>query len=121
MNPTVSGKILDFLSRDKDDGVRFEVAGNESTLSKTLAYLSCDKHPVIRRNVAINKNTPPETLALLGQELYDFGIQYFTAKNPNTPEEVREHLKKILPEGAYALTPSVDFLYNYCCSFDDDD
>lgn len=119
-NPAVSGKILDSLSKDKDDEVRFEVARNESTLSETLAYLSCDEHPVIRRNVAINKKTLPETLALLGEELYDFGIKYFVACNPNTPDEVRENLKKCLPRGTWAITPDVKMLRDYYDNEDDD-
>ena len=119
-NPAASGKVLDYLSKDEDDIVRFEVARNESTLSETLAYLSGDKHPVIRRNVAINKNTLPETLELLSEETYDFGIKYFVAHNPNTPEEVREHLIRILPQNAWAQTPSIEMLRNYYDNEDDD-
>ena len=119
-NPATSGKILDFLSKDEDDEVRFEVARNESTLSETLAHLSDDKHPVIRRSVAINKNTLPETLALLGEELYDFGIKYFVAHNPNTPEKVRENLKRSLPRCTWAVTPDIKMLRNYYDNEDDD-
>ena len=119
-NPSTSGKILNFLSRDKDDEVRFEVARNESTLSETLAHLASDKHPVIRRNVAINKNTLPETLALLGEERYDFGIKYFVAHNHNTPEEVRDNLKRNLPKGKWATTPSIEMLCNYYDNEEDD-
>ena len=113
-------KVLDYLSKDEDDVVRFEVARNESTLSETLAYLSGDKHPVIRRNVAINKNTLPETPELLSEETHDFGIKYFVAHNPNTPEEVREHLIRILPQNAWAQTPSIEMLRNYYDNEDDD-
>ena len=78
-----------------------------------MAHLSGDKHPVIRRNVAINKNTLPETLVLLVQGEGDFGIKYFVAHNPNTPEEVRENLKEILPQNTWAQTPSIEMLRDY--------
>ena len=120
-NPSTSGKILNFLSRDKDDEVRFEVAENESTLSETLAYFASDEHPVIRMNVAINKNTLPETLALLGEERYDFGIQYFVAHNPNTPEEIRDNLKRNLPKGVWQAIPSIELLRDYYDHNDDED
>lgn len=119
-NPSASGEILNSLSRDKKDNVRFEVARNESTLPETLAYLANDKHPVIRRNVAINKNTLPETLALLGEEQYDFGIKYFVAENPKTPEEVRKNLKRSLPNGHHAIVPSIEMLCDYYDDEDDD-
>lgn len=119
-NPAASGKVLDYLSKDEDDVVRFEVARNESTLSETLAYLSGDKHPVIRRTVAINKNTLPETLELLSKEAYDFGIKYFVAHNPNTPEKIRKRLIRILPQKVWPETPSIAMLCNYYDNEDDD-
>lgn len=118
-NLSVSSELLDFLSRDKDDVVKFFVAGNSNTLSETLAYLAMDKHPAIKCQVAINKNTLPETLILLGKD-YDITVKFFVANNPNTPEKIRKKIKKRLPAKSYPKIPSVEMLYKHYDYVDDE-
>ena len=84
---------LDKLSKDKDDGVRLNVAGNPRTSPKTLDKLSKDKEWDVRINVAENPNTSPKTLDKMADDK-DYRVQLAVINNKNTSKDTLKKLSK---------------------------
>ena len=68
MNENATEKIMDKLSNDEFDNVRYAVALNEKTNEKTLDKLSKDEDVNVRKAVAMNENTSIETLKKLTKD-----------------------------------------------------
>ena len=114
----VENGVLEFLSKDEWSSVRRSVATNLNATDTILDSLSKDEDSCVRVSVAKNPTTSGKILDFLSKVLLvqgegDFGIKYFVAHNPNTPEEVRENLKEILPQNTWAQTPSIEMLRDY--------
>lgn len=87
-DPHTAPELLEELSYDEDEGVRWEVAGNLSTPVHVLVRLSKDPALRVRWGVATNDNTPVETLMELAQDkTYD--VRRGVEDNPRTPSMVK--------------------------------
>jgi hypothetical protein len=82
-----NGGILNKLSKDKSQSIRWYVAGNPNTPPETLIQLAKDSYSGIRVSVAGNPNTPPETLIQLAKDTYE-KIREVVARNINITLEV---------------------------------
>ena len=64
------------MSKDKEIGVRHQVASNPSSSPSSLAFLAKDKEMGTRYRVARNPKTPIEVLLLLAKDpLEDVAIE----------------------------------------------
>ena len=86
-------ELLKELAKDKDRGVRMEVAMNTNTPPAVLKELAKDKNRGVRMEVAFNPNTPIEALKELAKDK-DEGVRYWVAKNPNTFVKMLKELAK---------------------------
>jgi len=77
-----NGEILTKLSKDKNQSVRWHVAGNPNTPSEVLVQLAGDSNHGIRGHVAGNPNTPSEVLVQLAKDTNE-RIREVIAMNPN--------------------------------------
>ena len=84
---------LDKLSKDKDEGIRLNVAGNPRTSPKTLDKLSKDKELSVRLNVAQNHNTSSKTLDNMADDK-DYRVQLSVINNQNTSKDTLKKLSK---------------------------
>jgi hypothetical protein len=64
-NKTVTGTILELLSRDPDPAVRFVVAMRHQATPDILQRLAEDPEETVRARVALNKRTPEIVLERL--------------------------------------------------------
>ena len=121
--PKVSAEVLTVLAKNKDAGVRTEVARNTDTPANALMSLAGDTDTTVRITVVQNKNTPASALiALVGDESpnvridianslkipEDFlvimakdekkSVRGAVAKNPNTPMPTLIKLSKDVDE-----------------------
>lgn len=78
--------LLDRLSRDKDQSVRFAVAENPKASHDILRHLAADQSPGVRHNVAKNQNTPAYVLSRLAEDSNQEVI-WQVAMNPSCPAE----------------------------------
>ena len=74
-------EMIDRLSRDEDEDVRYWVARNRNASAESLNRLSRDKDKYVRRGVALNPNTPIEILDQLSRDEYG-GVREVVAENP---------------------------------------
>ncbi len=87
--------FLDYLSKDKDLGVRRSVAYNRNTTPEILDYLSKDVDCGVRFRVALNPNTSSETLkqmSIVEDYLY---VKYAIRFNPNCSLETYKYLSAL--------------------------
>jgi len=121
--PKISAEVLTVLAKNKDAGVRTEVARNTDTPANALMSLAGDTDTTVRITVVQNKNTPaPALIALVGDESpnvrvdianslkipEDFlvimakdekkSVRGAVAKNPNTPMPTLIKLSKDVDE-----------------------
>jgi hypothetical protein len=62
VKPTTDPKILDYLSKDKDWGVRYWVVRNPNTTPETLKQMSInEKHNYVKDYIKNNPNCSEET------------------------------------------------------------
>ena len=79
-----SVEVLERLSSDSDELVRWHVANNTNTPPTILIKLSSDLNERVRQNVANNTNTPPATLIKLSSDP-DEAVRQNVADNASTP------------------------------------
>ena len=83
--------LLEALAKDKEEGVRQNVARNPSTPVSLLEALAKDKASSVRRDVASNPSTPVSVLEALAKDK-DSSVRAKIASNPFTPGSVLEAL-----------------------------
>ena len=88
-DPQSSPELLEALSRDEADVVRWEVAKNPSTPLHVLEELAYHDDEFVRTGVALNPSAPPHLLEVLAQSA-ELGVRAAVAANPNTPPSLLE-------------------------------
>ncbi len=81
-NHSVSKKVLEVLSRDKNNFIRSIVADNFDAPRKALKELSVDKNWDVRVRVAQHANASLEILKILSEDK-DWIIRYRSLRNIN--------------------------------------
>lgn len=89
----VSTEVLQYLSRNKNEDVRLEVAKHGDTPPEVLLRLSKDTSPSIKDGVARHPNSPPEALLILSKE-NDPSLRSHIESHPNATPEILEIVKK---------------------------
>ena len=90
-----SPEFLDYLSKDKDWLVRWEVANNFNTSPETLDFMSRDNDRHIRSVVAQHPNTSSETLKQMSIDEENDYIKYHIKNNPNCSKETYKYLSAL--------------------------
>ena len=85
--------LLEKLAQDEDEDVRSCVAGNTNTPVSLLEKLVEDEDEIVRSDVAGNANTPAPVLEKLAED-EDEKVRFYLAGNVNTPVSVLEKLAK---------------------------
>ena len=85
--------LLEKLAQDEDEDVRSCVAGNTNTPVSLLEKLVEDEDEIVRSDVAGNANTPAPVLEKLAED-EDENVRFYLAGNANTPVSVLEKLAK---------------------------
>lgn len=94
--------VLKYLAELDDASIRMDVARNSNAPADILLKLSEDKDADVRFAVTMNPNTSADTLLRLSEDenggvramAEDPDVRRMFAKNPNTPQEVRERLER---------------------------
>jgi hypothetical protein len=79
--------LLIALSKHKNEGVRSDVAKNESLPANIQQQLALDKEWLVRNYLGANPNIDHEVANILMADT-DQRVRWTVAKNPNTPESV---------------------------------
>jgi hypothetical protein len=87
---TLSLSLLEVLAKDKG-GYRGEVAENPRTPIAVLEILSSDKNEYIRWRVAENPRTPVSLLEVLATDTEKW-VREAVIANPQTPQELRDRI-----------------------------
>lgn len=83
--------ILEQLSEDKDEYIRYGVAENKRTPEEILRKLANDEDRHVRETIALNPNTTEEVLRKLAGDKTRV-VREYVAKNSNTPVDVLRKL-----------------------------